>query len=369
MEGSVLQRASFDKKTTAAIKGTALVMMFIHHFFAYPEWYVSGVAYPQLAEYIGFFRYSMKICVSVFAFLTGFFYAYSGRRTLRYSLRKMTDLLVSYWAVYIPVLLFALATGYRGLTPFGFAEGILGRNKSVMTFCWYVSFYCITMALLPLLTGTKGRAPLREGVILVIIPLAASIVLTSLIGSNTIKAMVEDIRLWFPCVAAGYLCGKYGVFDALEGKLRERSGLVRALAYAACVVAPCACRYFINDVTLGSVHILGREMQIGFTMDAVYAPVFVYGLSMLLQRIEKSRMFAVLGRIGNQSLLMWFIHCVFFNVSNELTQRILYAPKHPVLVVLFGLALCYAAALAISPIVASLIRLKNRLLEGRRMAA
>jgi len=357
-----LQRASFDKKTTAAIKGTALVMMFIHHFFAYPEWYVSGVAYPQLAEYVGFFRYSMKICVSVFAFLTGFFYAYSGKRTLRYSVRKMTDLLVSYWAVYIPVLLFALMTGYRGLTLFGFAEGILGRNKSVMTFCWYVSFYCITMILLPLLTGIKGRAPVREFVLLVLVPLAASIALTSLIASNTLKAMIEDIRLWFPSVAVGYLCAKYGVFDALEGKLKEKNGIVRMLVYAACIVAACGCRYFVNDMTLGSVHILGREIQIGFTLDAVYAPVFVYGLSMLLRRIAESRLCAVLRRIGDQSLLMWFLHCIFFNVSNELTQRILYAPKHPVLVVLFGLVLCYAAALVISPFVNRLILLKNRLL-------
>lgn len=358
-----MHRASFDKNTTAAIKGMALILMFIHHFFAYPEWYVEGISYPQLAPYVRFFRYSMKICVPTFAFLTGYFYAYTRKKSLHYSLRKMTDLLISYWLVFIPVLLFALMTGYRQLSAFGFILGVLGRNISLMTFCWYVSFYCLAMLMLPALTRIRKHAPVADTMLLVIIPIAASTVLENLIGSDTLRVMIEEIRIWFPCVASGYLCSKYKVFDAADVCLNRKSACMRILVYAACILFAVTGRYFFDSLSLGDFHCFGKDLSISFTMDLFYAPAFVYGLSMLLQYIKDGYIAKVLKSIGDQSLLMWFFHCIFFNVSNELTQRILYWPKHPVLVVVFGLAICYIAAWIISPVANRLIQAKNRMLE------
>lgn len=358
-----MQKANFDKNTTSAIKGTALILMFIHHFFAYPEWYVTGIAYPQLAGFVRFFRYPVKICVPVFAFLTGYFYAYTNKKTLRYSLRKMTDLLISYWAIYVPVLLFALMTGYRGLSVFGFIQGILGRNISLMTFCWYVSFYCLAMLMLPLLTKTEKPAPLIDVAMMVVLPIAGSTILENLIGSDTLRIMIEEIRLWFPCVASGYLCAKYKLFDAADSRLKGKPECGRAALYAACILAAMTGRYFCDVISFGGIRCFDRDWSIGFTMDLFYAPVFVYGLAKLLQYTKGGYVIRILKCIGNQSLLMWFIHCIFFNVSNEITQKILYWPQHPILVVVFGLAMCYMAALIISPFINRLIRMKNHMLD------
>lgn len=359
-----MRKADFDKRTTLAIKGIALILMFAHHFFAYPEWYVEGVAYPQLSGHLRFFRYSLKICVPAFAFLTGYFYAYANRRTLSYSLRKMTDILVSYWVVFVPALCFALATGYRSLSVFGLLMGILGRNISLMTFCWYVSFYCAAMLLLPLLSSKEEKAPIREILVMVLLPVAVCAVTESLIGSDTLGTMLEEIRLWFPGVAAGYLCCKYRIFGRIEGAIRKAPAGMRVLLYLACICAAMAGRSAIESVPLFSLRVLGEDVQVRCTMDVFYAPMFVYGISMLLRRAGDGYVMSVLRRIGEQSLLMWFIHCIFFNVSNEITQRILYWPRHPVLVVGFGLLMCYAAALVISPVQSSMIRLKNRMLGG-----
>ena len=346
-EGDALQKTNFDRNTTAMIKGIALILMFIHHFFAYPEWYVEGIAYPQLAGHIRFFRYSMKICVPVFAFLTGYFYAFSQKKTLRYSLRKITDLLVSYWLCFVLILMIALLTGYRELSAFGFLMGILGRNTSLMTFCWYVSFYCLAMLMLPLLTGTDKRGPVRDLVLLIIMPIAASSILESLIESKTISTMIEEVGIWFPCVASGYLCAKYGVFGRADARIGCQRG--NALLYGACICFAVAGRYFCDSFTL-SICCLDKDWTMRCTMDVFYAPAFVYGAAMLLQRIKNKYVIGVFKRIGDHSQRMWFIHCVFFNVSNEVTQRILYWPKQPVLVVAFGLLICYAAAWAVSPL-------------------
>lgn len=345
-----MSKADFDRTTTAAIKGIALILMFIHHFFSYPEWYVEGVAYPQLTAWIRFFRYSLKICVPVFAFLTGYFYVYARRKTLLYSLGKISDLLISYWVVFFPVLCFALLTGYRGLTVFGFLMGVIGRNIPLMTFCWYVSFYCMAMLLLPLLADRKRNAPLRETIIMVCLPIAVCAALETVIGSHTLRTMLEEIRLWFPCVASGYLCSKYNAFGKADQYLNGKKAWVCVLAYGGCIGIALAGRY-LCDV-----------LPVGVTLDLLYAPVFVYGLSRLLLRARRGCAMNVLQSIGQRSLMMWFIHCIFFNVSNEITQRILYAPVHPVLVVLFGLALCYAAACLLSPAANGLIHVKNRML-------
>lgn len=352
----------FDRSTTAALKGAALILMFIHHLFAYPEWYVEGIAYPQLAGSIRFFRYSMKICVPVFAFLTGYFYA-GAKRTLGYSLRKITDLLISYWLCFALILMIAWMTGYRGWSAYGLLTGLLGRNTSIMTFCWYVSFYCLSMLLLPLLTAAEKRAPVGDVVRMIAVPIAVSSVLEGLIESQTLRTMIEEVRIWFPCVAVGCLCARYGVLDRADARIGSRGG--KALLCGACIGFALAGRYACDAFTLG-IRWMDRSWSVSCTMDVFYAPAFVYGAVGLLRRIRGTWVIEVLRRIGEQSQRMWFIHCVFFNVSNEVTQRILYGPGYPVLVVAFGLLICYGAAWAISPLEKKLIAWKNGMLTGKR---
>ena len=81
-----------SKRDSDIIKGMAIVLMFVHHFFCFPTWYVDGISYPKLTGFAEFFRFPTKICVSIFAFLTG--YAYSknnvggGKRKLYIVLEK-----------------------------------------------------------------------------------------------------------------------------------------------------------------------------------------------------------------------------------------------------------------------------------------
>lgn len=68
-----MKTSYLDRPISDAIKGIALIFMFIHHFFTFPEWYVSGISYPELSLFARLFCWPLKICVSVFAFLTGYF--------------------------------------------------------------------------------------------------------------------------------------------------------------------------------------------------------------------------------------------------------------------------------------------------------
>lgn len=87
-----LEQYEISKETTAKIKGIAIILMIIHHFLAYPFWLIDGVTYPnvnRLGEDLNvWIECSTKICVSIFAFITGYGYYLRNNQTIKYGLKK-----------------------------------------------------------------------------------------------------------------------------------------------------------------------------------------------------------------------------------------------------------------------------------------
>ena len=105
------------------------------------------------------------LCVSLFALLSGYFYAFSAG-TLSYSLRKITDFLISYWLLCIPMVAVAALTGCNTLSKTGLVLEMLGLESIVMSFCWYVYFFCIVMLAIPLLARKDSRSPVMDALVL-----------------------------------------------------------------------------------------------------------------------------------------------------------------------------------------------------------
>ena len=357
-----MKSAYMDRDTTSALKGVALVFMFVHHFFTFPGFYVEGISYPHLAEFANDFCVPLKICVPTFAFLTGYFYAFNQNRTLRYSLRKITDLYVSYWFVYLPLMAFAVITGCWEFYPTGVLKEMLALETPIMLFCWYVYFYAATMLLLPLLTRSRAHTPAEDTFLLLILPVSLTSVLAYWGLEGFAWQLTVDLRDWFPCVAVGYLFAKYGLFEKHFTPVltRCRGCLSRTLLCLAMALAAFFGRYYCQYLNLGTLNIRGGMYTLTYTMDILYAPLFVFAMGNLLLSLKKTFLYPLLGRIGSQSLLMWFLHCVFFNVTKEITQPFIYAPRNPILVTIFALALCYAAALAIDKLLKPALKLKNK---------
>ena len=90
---------------TKVIKGVALLLMLIHHFFSFPDWINSGnefIGIPFLESTIEFYIGTFgKMCVTIFLFLTGYglFYSYQKRDAYPYSLKKLGVFLINYWLI------------------------------------------------------------------------------------------------------------------------------------------------------------------------------------------------------------------------------------------------------------------------------
>lgn len=90
-----------DKKTTQMIKGIAILIMIAHHFIVIP--------FSDLPYLVTLFGYACKICVAIYAVLSGYGYYFTKEKTIRYGLKKIWGLLKIYWislfTLFIPAAL------------------------------------------------------------------------------------------------------------------------------------------------------------------------------------------------------------------------------------------------------------------------
>lgn len=78
-----------DKKTTQMIKGVAILIMLAHHFIVMP--------FSEMPYLVALFGYACKICVAIYAVLSGYGYFFTKEKTVRYGLKKIWGLLEIYW--------------------------------------------------------------------------------------------------------------------------------------------------------------------------------------------------------------------------------------------------------------------------------
>lgn len=353
-----------DRRVSTAVKGVALICMFVHHIFTFPEYLIDPSAYPWIREFGNLFCTPFKICVPVFAFLTGYFYAFSREKTFRYSLRKISDLYLSYWVVYGILLCFALVTGGCEFSLYVTAWEMTALRTDIMMFCWYVFFYACTMLMLPVMTRSRENSPVWDVLILLVIPAAVTSALSRMEPKGIWYTLIINTRDWFPSVACGYLFAKYDLFRRFfdRGIACMKAEKLRVLLWIFLVLAAFMGRYAWQYLYLGQLEIRQGLYPIMYPADIFYAPMFVYGLSGLLRCRMNGYLFRLLEGIGRHSMLMWFFHCMFYGVSRDILQPILYRPGNPVLVILWALILCGIPSLLLEKPVRRLLQLKNRFL-------
>ncbi|MBQ3417945.1 MAG: acyltransferase [Ruminococcus sp.] len=351
-----------ERDATDIIKGVALVFMFIHHFFTIPGYYIDGISYPYLEDFSRIFSEPFKICVPIFAFLTGYFYVFTKKKNLKYSLKKGTDVWLTYFCFFLLLLIPAVALGCWDASVKNFLLEAFAIYRPTMKFCWYVYFYIIAILLLPLYHLGAKKHILIAAALGLALPVCVTAVLTDRVGflSENLVKMLFDILQWFPCVAVGYIVAQYELFEKWFDFLFKRHIKVKGIRIAIYVILMGVAfmgRYFIPSVCFNI-----SIFTVSFSWDFLLVPFFVYGLLNLYYAIPWKKILLPLSVIGKYSLGMWFFHSIFFNSCKEYTQPILYFPKNPILVLLWGLLICFGISFAVTKAIAPLLKLKNRLL-------
>ena len=150
-------KSFISRENTNIIKGIALIMMFVHHFYGFADWYVVDMQYSYFANFIPFIKNSLHLCVSVFAFMTGYFYYYGRNKTLKYSLNKIFDLWITYILCWGVMFLYGFIFKATASVNVNYFKELTAIWSYYIPFCWYVLFYITSMLILPLYTKISSK--------------------------------------------------------------------------------------------------------------------------------------------------------------------------------------------------------------------
>ena len=350
----------FDRQTTGVIKGIALIMMFLHHFFTFPEWWVEGVYYRRISILSQYFRAPLKLCVPIFCFITGYFYYYNKNKTIKYSLKKISDILISYWFVFFVLAAVAVnISGYKYQTV-NFIKELFAIYRPTMCFCWYVFFYMVFMMILPIIVKALSKNIHFDCLICFFLCPLLSSLLKYFIDDSIANEIIGYMNSFFPVVILGYIFSSYGFFEKM-GNINDsiiKNGFLNGIIYILCLAVVPMGRWFAPKITMPLKYI----GYVDLSLDVVYTPVFIYCAVNLFKIIDWKLLNAILFQIGNYSLLMWFYSCIFYNNSKRVFQPILYFPHNPIIVFIWGIILCFIPSyLSDKFVIKKLQKLKNKL--------
>lgn len=337
-------RSFIARDETNIIKGVAIVLMFIHHFFTFPSFWIDSVAAIYSNNHFDILNTSFKICVPIFAFLTGYFYFFAKKKTFRYSIKKSTDFWICYLVVFALLVTAAILSGNYSFSIVAIIKEAFALSRPTMYFSWYVIFYIGTMLIMPLFYRLTKVNDFLALAVFSAIPMVLVFICKNA-GVSFLTALTDYLNYfsYLPCVLIGYSIAKYEVLSKLYEVTRKQKTVIQLLIGCAMIIMPFLAR--------GSSEAL----------DFLYAPMFIFGLISLVKIINHKRILLPLAILGKYSLLLWFLHCGFFNQLKEFTQSVLYFPKNPILVTIWGLVICLVIAIVIQIPINGINKLKNKL--------
>jgi hypothetical protein len=324
-----------EKNLSTAIKGLAILLMVAHHCFGFPEWYIQGIDYSHIqilgAPLSGWVTNSTHICVSLFAFLTGWAYFFNKKPSLTYGLKKIVNFLKYYWFILLLIFLpAAVILGRYVPSAKDILLNMFAVRVNLVSFAWYVYFYIFVMLTLPFAVKLfKESALFNFFFAIAYCALLYNLISHVVIFRADLTSGLLNCLYWYPCVLIGYLFAKHDLFSRLHTHFRHPYKIL----YLTTILLVMGCR-------------IKWQTVLGVNLDVIYAPVAVFSLVMLLNQGVVRKVLEFLGR---HAMNIWFLHSIFFSpVLRSSFQKIAYLPRNPILVVIWVLLLCLPFSMAIN---------------------
>lgn len=328
---------SISRDCSLTIKGIAVLLMVFHHCFGFPQWYVDVPSFMANAHLMKL-ALTFKICVPIFAFLTGWTYYHHKDKTIKYSIKKITTFILDYWIVVFPMSLFAfLFCGYNySIKTLG--ELLPVHSHPLMIFTWYVWFYMLMMLAFPLFYLIEKHTR-TIWLHLFFVGLAVGCLMILFF------AKIDEFHTfcqWYPCAIVGYYIAKFRIFEfcLLFIKNKCTASLVSIVLLASSLYIYSFDSYLQNGSCL---HACTRYTT---------APLFILGFILFRRMVLNINvLWSSLGYVGKHSMNIWFVHCIFFSsVSRDVVQNIARFGDEPIWIFCVVILFSLVVSIAVSPI-------------------
>lgn len=315
----------FTREDTRVAKATAVILMCMHHLFAFPDRFPAGMGYISLLPWdlVNALGHVGRICVAMFVCLSGFgtyLALEQAGAPWKTALGKIWGLYKKYWAVFLVFIPLAalLRDPQVKLTLPELAGNFSALFPTYNGEWWFLPPFLVLTAASPLLIR-----PIRDSR-LSWLWWGLAFLLQQLFmpefryESRSVTAIFHNALVFIPGFWLGCLMAKYRLFD----RYVERVGPWVSLGIMTALV-------FLR-------------MGLGQRVDVLFAPVMCAATAAFARGIPPLR--RIKSEIGSVSTEIWLIHSFF---CYHFIPRTVFAPRYSVLVLLLLLALSYGSGKAI----------------------
>ncbi|MCQ2107392.1 MAG: acyltransferase [Fibrobacter sp.] len=334
------------REDSTAIKGFAIMMMLMHHVFAFPNRLV-GVSYQPLLSlpggtsvewYVSLFG---KICVPMFTVLAGFGIYRSFSRQLAqersgdhtqtylsFFARRLKKLYFKFWPIFLVFVPMGLILGKSVITknPADWVKNFLLIDTSFNPEWWYLTSYAILVLLTPIVMAffNRKRSSLYSDIVLILLGgLFVERVFLYFIGSCDPLIYLRISLAWqklsivlilLPMFMIGAWAAKYDIYERILNKFRGRTFARIFLGFALLVMVP------ILRVGWYQSNAWGLDQY-----DTIYGFVYVLAVALVICKMNIVKKILVV--IGKQSMGIWLIHSFFcFYYFQPFSYALKYSP-------------------------------------------
>lgn len=330
-----MEKFEFTKKDTAIVKGIAIILMFMHHLFAFPDRIKNGASYISIFSMSGITIEPLlgqfgKICVAMFLFLSGFgiYKKITNNRenTVSILFKQLKALYINYWivfAIFVPISFFI------GSRAFKFAElfdNLTGYNSTYNGEWWFFQLYVLTMVTFPITIKVVRNSSITSIVNIMLISVFTYQILPMLIKSDLLIIFSQSFFYtqmsfmleWLPCFLMGCTFAKFNLFCKIK-KMFIENKLDNIVVYLL--------------ICIGIFYVRHRNDD-PMTFDYLFVPIFILAIDSIVKSIRLDKLFAFLGK---HSTNMWLIHSFF---CYQYFQALVYYPRISIIVVIWLTILC-----------------------------
>lgn len=326
----------FDKDRAKNIKGFAIVLMLVHHLFAFSG-RIENVNYISILNLDNqtienYFAIFARICVPIYLFVSGYGLYYYYKETVEYKsiFKRILNLLKIYWIIMLLFLIIGIIIGKREFNFIELVQNILTISCSYNGEWWFLNTYIVLLILFPFIKKIVDKVSIKNVLAITICIFGAGIVAGKLLSYRTISSILI-LKLFLTVIAnqssfiVGCIFCKLNIFDYMSYK--SKNSVFDNLIIQILVIGLC-------------VFLRGKS----YILDFIMIPIFIYSISICIERLRLSNIFQYL---GEHSTNMWLTHSFFcYHYFQELTFK----PKLSILIVLWLIMLSIISSFVVNGI-------------------
>lgn len=335
------EKYQFDGEVSQIVKGIAIIIMVFHHLFGNLEWIVEGNNFFSLSigtqslEY--FFAVPGKICISIYAFLSGYglYASYQHKKqSIGTVVKRVFSVLTNWWLIVLLCFLpLAFICGQQ-IDGRMVLENLLLTGNTWCPFADYLLFYVTVLITYPAVYWMLNKV--NKPFLFFLGTPFAGIVIRKVIDMAVPQGILYQILyfyfLYIAYIIAGSCVCQSKIFLKVHDWLSDKKWN----------------RMWIKVILIFTVIPIRWLLKNKLIFDSFLATIVVFLLVEIIQGKKQSLIFKGAHFLGKHSTNIWFLHAIFFFSFAEYTQWIVYVPRIPLVIMGWCIVCCLPVSCVIN---------------------